>query len=106
MTITESKETIVAALLAKPLLARYVERERERLAIVHPNSRGPETTRVEGLEAEYAAEGAVRAIRAKVEKLGFRRSDDDYTVFLRRENGRWRKYSAEQVAHAVTSATR
>lgn len=97
--INATQAEIVAALEARPLLQSYVEGKRAMLGSVSKAGLEAATAAVVELEAQFAAEAAIRAIRAQVEKAGFSRSKFDREVFVIKDAaGKWLKYTAAQVA--------
>lgn len=94
---------IVAALSTNLLNKAYVEKERANLVHVAKSSREAAEREVIALEERFAAEAPLRAIRDLAAKHGFRRSDYDAAIWIRKNKitGRWDKFTVEQVARAI-----
>ena len=85
--------------------------ERAKLNVTH-TAQGEPRARAEAeladLRTRWEAEAPARAARELAGKLGFRRSDYEQGVWIRKNKrtGRWDKFTAEQVAAEIAAGAR
>lgn len=93
-------EDKVSQLNASLLLPGAVKEAEKWLSVTSADSETrPDLEReLNDLRSRWEAEAPLRALRAAVERAGFRRSDYDRGTWIRRnkKTGRWDKFTAEQ----------